>query len=434
MSRFSCCCDWGSSFLYTKAPLEILVVAHTAITTANGSVNLSAVNFNAGILWQLHLGTTTGGLTKTPMHVRVGADQHVYVAWSPGTHSDGSKFLSSSITETVGGVTKFDKDGNEVWNTQLSARKAVSGALFFYGGNCLDVSPFDGSIWTSTHTDVNEDVVHQLNASTGAVINSFGRAEWLASCAAIGYTETSNFGSTVASGSAICPWIRVTELGNIWFIFGGESRDFQGPFKCDASGTLEHAYPQTFGEASPGPYIRPVYSISLLGDDDLAFCGIPSDAPSTSGTPCDENNPCAARWQANTNTAVWTSGIDEFESVRGGSWNATTYQNQMYWIDGHLGQFVWASRFPFHKTIGGPYTMFGVTSGGQAAITGPSGRPETSSAIACIPDHLFAAGAELPLLGAIHRFQPTTGNGIWGSNLGKTSGTLRSFGIAAYKS
>lgn len=452
------CCGFGFEVL-RPVPLEMVIVGHTRITTnASTWVNLSALDLDGNILWQINMGLDSFGHKKRPMHVRFDTSGYIYVAWnSPyyainnGVNDPDSelKYLQGysggfASASTVGGVDKFDRSGNLLWSTELPAQKAMSsgGSLWAHYGNCVDIDPTDGTVWTSTCQDVNDDYIHQLDQDSGAVIQSFGLTEFLASLPTLSYDS---------GGLSVVNWLRLTPGGNIWFsLTGSGSNEPFGPYKCDNTGAITDAYRYTFGPIIPaGNFIIPCYSILVMGEDDIVFGGGHIDMTS-SDTP--QNRDIIQRWDVAANTQTWARNPTD----HGYTWHIIgryNFQNyRAYWIDGNLARFVYGTVIDMIDSTRHGHTVFHLDGSGAAQysstwrdsttpFTDPRDYIKFPACIACLDDYTFAAGdrsdfnaTEGTESALVVSLATNSGNKVWWSDLDVAATAVGfCFCIAAFK-
>lgn len=452
----SCCCDWGTGWIGSSPSVTpLVVVGHQRIVNSNtDTVNLSALDLEGNLQWQVLMGNDSFGFNKKPIHVRFGADGSVYVAWnSPGNstvstssnkYTFGTAASPFGAAATVGGVDKYDRNGNLIWSCELPAQHSLSGGpdLHAHQGNCLDVSPFDGTIWTSTYRDVNDNFIHQINQSSGAVIQSFGEAEFTGSAISLPY-------GIGAAGTSVAPWIRVTESGNIWFSLSGSSNSpARGPFKCDSSGEILETYAGTFGPDGSRE-IFPCYSILVMDEDDIVFCGGVSGYTGSSA-PTDHH--VIERWDVSANSKTWgRSPFDHPVSYRVFAGHTTNASYRGYWVDGDQAKFIYSLVAIVQDQSFHDYTLFHLDGAGDSAFASTRGDQQTpftdprdhvgnNAAVACLPDHIFVAGNKVFADGTqglvdamVVRINTNDGRKDWVSDLDRASGGTFSFCIAAHE-
>lgn len=451
------CCGFGFE-KFDPQPVDLVVVGHRLITTAlNGDCNLSALDLFGNILWQIQMDDDSFGNPKRPLHIRFDSNGFFYVAWQssslttrPGFLTDEARFISNE--DTVGGVDKYDSNGTLLWTCELLAQKASGGSQMGLSANCVDVSPVDGTIWTSTLLDVNDDCIHQIDPD-GSVIQSFGWTEFMAyaNSALVPFAAIKNGDS----GSAGCTFLRVTEDGNIWFAYGGDANaEPLGPFKCDSSGNILEVYKDTFGTASDSvDRMGIIMGLLLFGDDDIVICGSDRSLFGTSTPDAIDNH--LERWTPSTNTKQWQIGGGDF-TIEAGTWASGHGFNQSSFramsIDGDLSKIVYSVSQAFRRSTGHAYTVFGVTAAGAqntmsseqdntSPFTDPRDHIRIRGQVACLPDYVFVSGHRLPANATaglsssqVVSLDPTTGRKVWINDLGNTHATTGfTYCIAAFK-
>lgn len=449
----SCCCDWGTGIIGRSSILpDIIVVGHTLITTADGDTNLTALDFDGNVLWHFQLGQDSLSNYKKPVHVRFSADGFLYVVWSSynlvGAISNSAK-SNESGADFVGGVTKFDRNGNEIWDTELGAQTAGGAAFHSQAGNCIDIAP-DGTVWVGTYNDSNNNTVHQLAAADGSIIQEFGKAEFDASVP----WATTEF-SQSDTGAEVCSWLRVTPDGNLWFIYGNGVNDLRGPYLCDSSGSISLGYRGNF--ALTTPRFDYCYSVLVLDDDDIVISGKPFTVSGIGAPPPGSTRPSIQRWTPSTDTLQWGVAAGNF-TIEAGTWNNTVYNPFGYWVDGDANNIFYGDGFNTYQRSGGHrYQFFGVSGLGVQTImssiadasvprTAPQDYVGALASVVYLPTggHLFAGhtmvqegtfsgGGEGNSM--VSSINPGTGRSIWNSDLGFTSASTvpRCFCIAAFQ-
>lgn len=156
---------------------KMLIVAHTLMTTSQGTGSLSRLNPNTGaVIWTVDAGTYTRGGTDYPnLFVSCALDSrgNVYAYWINAATVDGATqgALNSGLPQ---GVVKFDMEGNELASLDLptmGVHSSWGSSIFLHPRIRIDQAD-DTRIYCGSAYDTDGKWLYRLNdalATTWAI-------------------------------------------------------------------------------------------------------------------------------------------------------------------------------------------------------------------------------------------------------------------------